>query len=79
MLLFIRQAVEQRLFSLFLLFLGPSLRCMFGFFAGRDGGNYVANYRLVLPKGFPAGCTRGKMLLQAFLLVVAKNSSWSPL
>ena len=75
MLLFTCQSVKQCLFSLFLLFVGPSVggRYVFRFFAGGDGGdggNYIVDYRLVLSKGFPARRTEGKVLLQTFLLVI---------
>jgi len=43
---------------------------VFWFFAGGAGGNYITDYRFVLPKGLAAGCTDGEMLLQPFLLVI---------
>jgi hypothetical protein len=72
MLLFTCQSVEQCLFSLFLLFLGPSLGWLpvLRFFARCDGRNYIADYRFVLPKGSAARRTNGQVLLQPFLLVV---------
>jgi hypothetical protein len=74
MLLFTLQAIEQCSFSLFLLFLRPSLSWLyvFKFFAGSDGGNYITDNRFVLSKGFPARRTNRKMLPQPSLLVTGE-------
>lgn len=74
MLLSLCKAVKECLFCLALLFGGPSLSRLyvFRFFASGDGGNYIADYRFVLSKGFAAGRTDGKVLPQPFLLVVGE-------
>jgi hypothetical protein len=74
MLRFLCKAVKQCLFRLVLLFGGPILSglCAFSFFASGDGGNYIADYRFVLSKGFAAGRTDGNMLLEPSLLVIGE-------
>ena len=64
------QTVEECFFRLFLRPIASSRRYVFRRFAGGDGGNYIADYRFVLPKRFAAGRTNGKVLLQPFLLVI---------